>query len=79
MSNHQTVPTTAMNVLAPGSRVTVEGVPATITAVQIWEGGHVVYQTVWWDGRERKAEWLEPCEFRVGDKTTMRIGFRGQE
>lgn len=67
-----------LTVFSPGTRVTLaDGVPATIVAVQIWQGGHLVYIVSWWDGRTRKTDTVEPCEITPqGDCSLERIGFR---
>lgn len=76
MGNPKPVPTRAITVLEPGAHVTMEGVPAVVAAVQIWEGGHITYNVVWWNGRERHAEWVEPCEIQTREAQAMRIGFK---
>lgn len=62
--------------IKPGAEVRLGGIPATVTALQVWDGLRVNYHVVWWDGRNRHAEWVDPCEIEAGAAATTRIGFQ---
>lgn len=48
-----------------------------ITAINIRTSKRIVYEVVWWDGSNRKEEWLEEIEIKpVGKKELNRIGFK---
>lgn len=50
----------------------------TVVAICI-KGGAVTYQCVWWDGRQRRCEWIEECEIVYRERPTQRIGFKTKE
>lgn len=70
-----------LEVLAIGTRVRLgdpaDPIPGTILGISIREAGRVTYEVVWWDGRERRSEWLERAEFEMekGGGRAVRIGF----
>jgi hypothetical protein len=70
-----------LTVIRPGTKATLcDGeIVATVTQVCVLPEGRVRYEVVWWDGRTRKSEWVEPFELRVaaGNGGTVRIGFHG--
>ncbi len=72
--------TAALEVLAIGTRVQMhfpaDPIDGIVTAVCIRHYEHVTYEVVWWDGRQRKCEWLEGCELTVpGEMNFQPIGF----
>ncbi len=57
-----------------------DNIPGTIAAITIRgvEGNQMVsYEVVWWDGAQRREEWMPPHEFRLAEPKlgTMKIGF----
>jgi hypothetical protein len=67
-----------INVYPIGTKVKLEkDVPGTITAILIEPGYNVQYKICWWNGRERKYEWLfDTIDFEPERFTTKEIGFR---
>lgn len=67
----------AVVVHKPGSMVALAGgLPCRVLSVQVWSNGNVGYNVVWWDGRVRRAEYVEPCEVEPIDASaTIKIGF----
>ena len=67
-----------MNVIAPGSKVTMSGdVQGVVTQANICGGNHVRYEVVWWDGNTRHCCWVECHEVTAaGDTPSVRIGFQ---
>ncbi len=54
-----------------------KSIPGTILQVAIGEKGRVSYQVGWWDGRQRRCEWLEQVEVeRQNEALRVRVGFR---
>jgi hypothetical protein len=68
-----------INILTPGSRVTVgESIAAVIVEVLIGSDLQVQYKIAWWNGRARCCEWLESCELQdIGQATNASVGFCG--
>ena len=67
-----------MEVFRVGSAVFIgKDIPAMITAVCIRDSG-VTYETVWWDGRTRKQEWLQADEISDEKVPSMQIGFKNE-
>ena len=68
-----------MLVHKPGSWVMVgDNIPATISRVFLSENG-VVYEVVWWDGRERYERCLWPHEIKPHPEAdTLELGFLSQ-
>lgn len=59
--------------------MTVAGdLPAVVSAVQIGTADAVRYLVVWWDGRIRREEWVDPSELSEADQDQLRIGFIGR-
>lgn len=68
-----------IEVIHPGSRVTIGGdVEALVLAVMIMTDG-VQYKVAWWDGRERREEWIDPAEIGSGEGEMVKVGFKGTE
>lgn len=69
---------TKLTVLQPGQEVQVSGsIKARLLAVA-FDGHHVTYRCVWWDGNSRSDMWLERSEVEAApgaDATTIKIGF----
>lgn len=73
---------TVIDVVAPGVPVTIgppdAGIPGVVLAVMI-EGeppGVVSYRVAWWEGRQRKAEWVAAAEVQAQPGAeSRRIGF----
>lgn len=75
-------PSRTILVLPIGSHVRVagpDGFDGRIMAVSVRGDYHVTYEVVWWDGRDRKAEWLEPTELslQLHSPDKIGIGFLG--
>lgn len=65
-----------LKVVCPGQKVQLGGgVPATVLAVSVGTGDRVQYRVVWWDGRNRRDEWLEECEVDANGAARTPIGF----
>jgi hypothetical protein len=66
-----------MNVFPIGTPVTLEGdIKGTITAILIYEYG-TQYEVVWWNGRERKKDWIYDKEVqRCDEAKSVRLGFK---
>lgn len=63
-------------VLKPGQKVKInEEIPGVINRVSINRNNHVVYEVIWWDGRQRCAEWFVAQDFIVTQKEETKIGF----
>lgn len=63
----------------PGTRVTIgDDLPAMVSAVQIGANDAVRYLIVWWDGRVRREDWVDPSELSETDLDRLRIGFIGR-
>jgi hypothetical protein len=66
-----------MEIIRPGATVTIgDEIEALVTQVCIRECDHVSYQCVWWDGNNRKTQWLEECEVDAHQVSHAMIGFR---
>jgi len=52
-------------------------IPATVLAVMIHANNQIQYQCAYWNGRERKLDWLEESEVTLaGESRTTKIGFK---
>jgi hypothetical protein len=60
-----------------GTKVTLEGgIPGNIIAILLEPRNGIQYKISWWNGRERKSEWLYDCvDFEPSKYTTQQIGF----
>jgi len=68
-------PVTYREVLPVGAHVTIDdGIDARVTGVLIDQDG-VQYKCVWWNGRERRCEWLMEFEVQAKSVGKMRVGF----
>lgn len=67
-----------MEVIKPGTRVTIaDNIEAVVDAVQIETSDRVSYAVVWWDGRNRRREWLAAPEvFMSRTRPGTTIGFQ---
>ena len=65
-----------IHVHKPGTVVSLKNsVEAKVASVMIAPAG-VQYLVIWWNGRERKKEWVEAFEvFELGSPMGLRIGF----
>lgn len=69
---------TLFSVIRPGTKVglgpdgSVEG---EIHQVAIDLGDGIMYQVSWWNGRDRKTEWLYRDEFNVVAESSCKIGY----
>jgi hypothetical protein len=64
--------------IGPAAGTHPDPIAAMVTAVTIRAAGQVVYEVVWWDGRSRHCEWVQPCEITTdGPARMMTIGFAG--
>lgn len=53
-------------------------VPGIVTAVAIYDWG-VQYQVAWWNGRDRKSEWLNHLELKFdaeAEGNKREVGFK---
>ena len=71
-----------MVVLAIGSAVIIgDNIPGIIVSIMIKGNNRVLYEVAWWNGRERKLEWLESSEVEQvvsKDARIEQIGFVGE-
>ena len=69
---------TTLEVIPIGENVELfEKVAAVVVAICIRENSHITYQCVWWDGNNRKCEWLENFEVTPSNpKSQMSIGYK---
>lgn len=66
-------PGTSVNIVCPGVDVPI---PAKVASVQLSEGDVIKYECVYWNGRDRKVEWLSRHELSVpGGAPFVQIGF----
>jgi len=68
-----------IEVLSIGTPVTIDGdLPATIRRIEIRGVEHnlISYECVWWDGRNRKAAWLERDEFTSEPTIPVNVSFK---
>lgn len=67
-----------IEVFAVGSAVMLHGdIPASVLSISIRSVFDVDYKVVWWDGRNRKEEWVDHREVdAVGQNDTFKIGFK---
>jgi hypothetical protein len=64
-------------VFSPGQSVMVgDDIHATILGVCIRACNHVTYEVEWWDGRDRKVEWLEESSIGSILAEDLPIGFK---
>lgn len=81
MSNEELASFPIQAIISPlfalGSWVLIgDNIPATVRQIIISEGGHVEYQVVWWDEREREEVWLSAYEVKPHpDSKQMEVGF----
>jgi hypothetical protein len=60
----------------PGTKCKIGGtIDGLITAVVIDSNIQVQYKIVWWNGRQRKAEWFDPIEITIDNEPKIKIGF----
>ena len=61
-----------------GSKVKLEAdIPAKIIAVLLSPNNDIQYKICWWNGRDRKTEWMYPLEFTPESYSDVReIGFK---
>jgi hypothetical protein len=67
-----------VDVIAPGTAVTLDHgrVEALVAQTCIRMGRSVWYQVVWWNGPDRKAEWVEADEVTPAARgRPLRVGF----
>jgi len=67
-------------VLRPGTKGNMsDGLTGLVTGGALYgTAADVQYRVAWWNGRERKEEWLRSSEIQACEtKREMRIGFRG--
>lgn len=67
-----------IQVIRPGTKVhLVQGEieNATVTSIQITPGDRVLYKVVWWDGPDRKEQWLESFEVSIERPEYVQVGF----
>jgi len=66
-----------LRVLAPGCKVKIAGeIAALVVGVWIKEGPNVSYSVVWWDGRQRREEWVTDSEVEpIGQAVRVGVGF----
>ncbi len=73
----------SFDILKPGSMVKIgpnADLAAMILQVRIQEQDHVDYQVVWWNGKERKTEWITGLELTSrGWEDKQAIGFINEE
>jgi hypothetical protein len=69
-----------LDVLKPSTTVRIGGnIEARVLRVNIAgdRSSDVSYEVVWWDGRQRKRDWLSPAEVEpVPASDTIPVGFR---
>jgi hypothetical protein len=66
-----------LEVLTPGSEVSIKGIKATCIAVQIETSFRISYFVSWWNDRDRKMDWLPACEVAAVDEADVQtIGFK---
>ncbi len=69
----------SLDVLKPGTEIKIgptQEITAMVLQVRIQEEDYVDYQVVWWNGKERKTEWLTGLEVRGGSwSAEQTIGF----
>lgn len=68
-----------IRVIAIGEEVTFKhGLKGTVLAVTVYAGGRVEYSVAWWDGAERKAQWVTELELDIESeaKPHINIGFK---
>lgn len=73
-----------LNIFKPGARVEIgdikDPIESTVIEVCLHCGGHIAYKVAWWNGAERKEQWLEDHEVRSTDSGKRQpIGFRSCE
>ena len=73
-----------IRILEPGSPITIgpekDRFPATVVGVSLRKtetGYSISYECVWYTGKERRTEWLYPCEIHSFTKTRV-VGFYNQ-
>ncbi len=68
-----------IEIFKPGTVCHMGDIEGTITAAAIYAGNRISYQVAWWDGKDRKQEWLDDCEIVVGGNggAKQQIGFVG--
>lgn len=70
-----------ISIIPPGANVRIGGssedeFAGVVCQACIREGGAVQYQVAWWNGRERRCEWLEACEVVTAQEAARQeIGF----
>lgn len=79
---------TSQEVFPPGSHIQFinagreelidENLPVgTISQICIYDDFSVKYNIVWWDGNDRKSEWVSDNEFVLkNNKEKIKIGFK---
>jgi hypothetical protein len=71
-----------LNLIAPETEVMIGApdfqIPGMIAAVRILPENVIDYFVVWWSGRDRKSDWLDPFEIKVipnGKFKSVTVGF----
>lgn len=65
-----------MEVYEPGTKILIQtDIAGYIDQVLVTRTGNVLYKCIWWNGKDRKEDWLHPDEFTVEIKNTIPIGF----
>lgn len=66
-----------MKVYQPGTKISINGIDAHIEQVLITISSTVLYKCVWWDGRNRKEDFIHESEFTIKSGPPMKeIGFK---
>lgn len=65
-----------MNIYAIGSTVKLFDISGKVSGVAIYPDG-VQYRIVWWNGRERKEEWVHSFEITLDEGNRATVGFSG--
>ena len=60
-----------------GSRVLLgEEIKGLISGVCIRSNGYITYEITWWNGNDRKVEWVQVDEISPIEPKSQRIGFK---
>ncbi len=64
-----------LRIFKPGTRIGMGNTVGRVVAVMIEANAKVSYRVVWWNGAERRCEWVEAVEVKSLPAGKRRIGF----